>query len=189
MKMRKTVILSVDDDPNDQTLIRAAFKDAGVEDTIQSVNDGAEAIAYLKGQGKYADREQYLFPTFILTDLKMPRINGFELLRFLKSNPQLIVVPAVVFTASSDRDDIKRAFLFGANAYHVKAQTLDGLCAQLKLLYDYWTSAEVPEIDRTGNLLPTRNAGKLSEHVPSPFGKDISTRPASFNQAYLNFPA
>src|SRR4051812_20342994 len=103
MKMCKAVILSVDDDANDQVLIQAAFKEAGVADTIQSVNDGAEAIAYLKGQGKYADRERFLFPTFILTDLKMPRINGFELLRFLKSNPQSIVVPAVVFTSSSNR--------------------------------------------------------------------------------------
>jgi len=172
--MRKAVVLSVDDDSNDQLLIKMAFREMGVEDTIQTVNDGAEAIAYLKGQGKYADRDTYIFPTFILTDLKMPRINGFELLRFLKSNPQLIVVPTVVLTASADRDDIKRAYLFGANAYHVKSQTLEALCIQLKLVHDYWTSTEVPEIDQTGNLLPTRNSGKLSENItlPPPFRRN-----------------
>jgi CheY-like chemotaxis protein len=189
MKMRKAVILSVDDDPNDQLLIRTAFQEAGVNDPVQTVNDGAEAIAYLKGQGKYADRDTYLFPTFILTDLKMPRINGFELLRFLKSNPQLIVVPTVVLSASSDRDDIKRAYLFGANAYHVKSQTLEALCTQLKLVYDYWTSAEVPDVDRTGNLLPTQNSGKLSENVlPPPFRKDLNAANRPAGQTYLYLP-
>jgi CheY-like chemotaxis protein len=165
MKMRKAVILIVDDDANDQFLIKTAFRDAGITDTIQTVNDGAEAISYLKGNGKFADRDAYLFPTFVLTDLKMPRVNGFELLRFLKSNPQLIVVPAVVFTSSADRDDVKRAYLFGANAYHVKSQTLDGLCEQLKLVHEYWTSCEVPEVDKTGNLLPTESGGKLADNI------------------------
>jgi len=168
MKMRRAVILIVDDDPNDRFLIKTAFREAGVTDTIHDVEDGAEAIAYLKGQGKYSDRNEFTFPTFVLTDLKMPRVNGFELLRFLKSNPQLIVVPTVVFTSSSDRDDIKRAYLFGANAYHVKSQTLDGLSSQLKLVHDYWTNCEVPEMDNTGNLLPTDGSGKLSENVPRP---------------------
>lgn len=173
MKMRRTVILIVDDDANDQFLIKAAFREAGVSDTLYTVNDGAEAISYLKGTGKYADRDQYLFPSFVLTDLKMPKVNGFELLRFLKSNPQLIVVPAVVFTSSADRDDIKRAYLFGANAYHVKSQTLDGLCTQLKLVHEYWTSCEVPEVDNTGNLLPTEGGGKLGENVSHPVRRDI----------------
>ena len=177
MKMRRAVILSVDDDLNDQFLIKAALKEAGVDDLVQFVNDGAEAIAYLKGQGKYADRDAYVFPTFILTDLKMPRINGFELLRFLKSNPQWIVVPTVVLTASADQDDIKRAYLFGANAYHVKSQTLDGLCTQLKLVHEYWTSSEVPDVDRTGNLLPTQNSGKLSENVSMPSRRDPAKDP------------
>ena len=170
--MRKAVILIVDDDANDQFLIKTAFREAGVHDTIYTVNDGAEAISYLKGNGKYANRDEYLFPSFVLTDLKMPKVNGFELLRFLKSNPQLIVVPTVVFTSSADRDDIKRAYLFGANAYHVKSQTLDGLCTQLKLVHQYWTSCEVPEIDQTGNLLPTDSGGKLGENIPQPNRRD-----------------
>lgn len=163
--MKRAIILVAEDDPNDQFLIKTAFKKIGVSDPVQCASDGVEAINYLKGIGEYADREKFVFPTFLLLDLKMPRMNGFEVLRFLKHHPHLVVIPTIVFTSSADQNDITNAYLLGANSYQIKAQTLDGLCRQLKILHDYWMDCEVPMVDRAGNLSPTVSVGKLSEAV------------------------
>ena len=168
MNKRRAHILVVDDDHNDQFLIQAAFKQVGVTEPVHAVDDGDDAICYLKGMGPYADRKKYVFPTFLLVDLKMPKVNGFELLQFLKQNPHLAVIPTIVFTSSADRNDVTNAYLLGANSYQVKSQTLPALCAQLKLIYDYWMTCEVPDIDRQGNLVVTEGSGKLSEKVPKP---------------------
>jgi CheY-like chemotaxis protein len=170
--MQRPIILIVEDDLNDQFLLKTAFKQIGVNDPIYVVNDGTEAIAYLKGTGQYADRDKFLFPTILLVDLKMPKLNGFELLRFLKNNPHLVVIPTVVFTSSADRNDVANAYLFGANAYHVKPPTLEKICHQLKVMHDYWITCEIPDIDKSGRLLPTNSSGKLSEKIPHPVRRD-----------------
>ena len=92
MKKFHTTILVVEDDKNDQALIERAFRKLGVTDPIQIVDDGLEAIAYMMGDGKYSDRNTFAYPTFIITDLKMPRADGFAVLEFLKGNPQWAVV-------------------------------------------------------------------------------------------------
>ena len=99
----------VEDDTNDQFLIEQAFRQIGVTDPIQVVSGGAEAVAYMMGEGKYSDRQKYAYPTFIMTDLKMPDGDGFTVLEFLKSNPQWKVIPTIVLSASSDLDDIKKS--------------------------------------------------------------------------------
>jgi CheY-like chemotaxis protein len=165
MKKRKMAILLVDDDGNDRFLVRTAFKQIGLKDPLYGVSDGAQAIAYLKGEGEYADRDAFVFPGMLLIDLKMPRLNGFELLRFLRDYPHLSVIPTIVLTSSSDPNDITNAYLLGAKSYQIKAQTLDGLRDQMKLIYDYWRHCEAPETDRSGNLTPTFVVGKLSERV------------------------
>src|ERR1700743_1938888 len=88
MKKYHAIILVIEDDPNDQILIERAFRAVGVVDPIQIVNDGAEAIAYMMGEGKYSDRQKFTYPTFVVTDLKMPHADGFAVLEFLKSNPE-----------------------------------------------------------------------------------------------------
>src|SRR5688500_4207316 len=120
MKKYYATILVVEDDRNDQILIERAFRKIGVTDPIQVVADGAEAIAYMMGEGKYSDREKFAYPTFVVTDLKMPKADGFAVLEFLKGNPQWSVIPTIVLTASSDVDDIKKAYMLGASSYHVK---------------------------------------------------------------------
>ena len=165
MMRRKMAILIVDDDANDQFLIQTALRRGGAAEPIFAVNDGAEAIAYLRGEGQYSDRDFFKFPTFILTDLKMPRVNGFELLRFMRQNPSLAVLPTIVLSSSADQNDVHSAYLLGANSYQVKSQSLDALCGQMKLIHDYWMHCEVPEADASGNLPPTEGRGKLSERV------------------------
>ena len=163
MKKFHATILVVEDDKNDQFLIERAFRKIGVTDPIHLVSDGAEAIAYMKGEGKYADRKRYEYPTFLMTVLKMSKKDGFDVLNHLKNHPSWAVIPTVVFSASSDLDDIKKSYLLGASSYHVKPQSPEKLYEQLAVLYAYWVTCEVPEVDTTGKQKPTNSRGKLGE--------------------------
>ena len=166
MKTYHATLLVIEDDPNDQLLIETAFRNIGVTDPIHLLSDGAEAIAYMCGEGKYADRDKFAYPTFITTDLKMPRADGFAVLEFLKKNPEWKVIPAVVLSASCDLDDVKKSYMLGASSYHLKPTTLEGLCQMLKTLHDYWLTCEVPQVDASGKQLKTQSAGKLGERFP-----------------------
>jgi CheY-like chemotaxis protein len=163
MKKYHATILLVDDDPDFLTLVERAFRKNGVTGVLNTVTDGAEAIAYMMGEGKFADRSIYEYPTFIMTDLKMPRADGFAVLEHIKSNPDWAIIPSVVFSGSADLDDIKKAYMLGASSYHIKPNTFDELRARLKILHDYWMTCETPEVDRTGRQLHTNSTGKLGE--------------------------
>jgi len=117
----------------------------------------------MTGEGKYADRQKFTYPTFIMTDLKMPKVDGFAVLEFLKKNPEWKIIPAVVLSASCDLDDIKKAYMLGASSYHVKPQDTEPLRQQLKILHDYWLTCEVPQVDTTGKQVETNSDGKLGE--------------------------
>jgi CheY-like chemotaxis protein len=165
--VKRGSVLIVEDNPTENMLIRSAFEDLGVTERVYAVDDGDEAIAFLRRKGKYADCEKYVFPTFLLTDLNMPRVNGFELLLFLKRS-HFTIIPTIVLTMSADPDDVKCAYLFGANAYHVKTPGMEGLHEQLRRIYEYWTTLELPGTDDYGRLLATDCSGKLSERVGHP---------------------
>jgi CheY-like chemotaxis protein len=166
MKKYHATVMVIEDDPNDQVLIVKAFRTIGMTDPIQVVSDGVEAIAYMMGEGKYADRQKYTYPTFIITDLKMPRADGFAVLEFLKSNPDWKVIPTIVLSASSDLDDIKKSYMLGASSYHVKPQSPEELRNQLAVINAYWMTCQVPEVDISGKQLVTESAGKLGERFP-----------------------
>jgi len=170
MKKYHATILVVDDDPNDLHLTERALRDIGVTSPIHLCRDGSEAIAYMMGEGQYADREKFAYPTFIITDLKMPGTDGFAVLEHLKGNPEWAVIPTVVFSSSHDLDDIKKSYMLGASSYHVKPQSLDALRTQMKFLHDYWLTCEVPAVDSTGRHLATDSRGKLGERFAQPSG-------------------
>lgn len=165
MRTKPPVILIVEDDLNDQYLIKQAFNKVNGSYPVHMVGDGVEALAYLKGERQYADRVKYPRPTVLLVDLKMPKMNGFELLLFLQKNINFMVVPTIVFSSSIDPNDVTNAFLLGANAYHVKPSSFDEMCAQLKIMHEYWTTCELPEFDTSGRLMETQGGGKLSEQT------------------------
>ncbi|MDB6025898.1 MAG: response regulator receiver protein [Verrucomicrobiales bacterium] len=171
MKTRDFTILVIEDDENDRYFIEASFRKIGVTAPINLVCDGCEAIAYLNGEGKYADRTTYQYPTFIMTDLKMPKKDGFAVLEDLKKNPMWAVIPTVVLSASADLDDIKKAYMLGASSYHIKPSTHEALRVQLKLLYDYWMTCETPQVDDTGKQAATEGRGKLGERFVAPTGE------------------
>ncbi len=160
-------ILIVDDDPNDQLMIEHALHHAGTHWPIHIVSDGAEAIAYLKGEGAYADRDRHPYPALIITDLKMPRVDGLAVLEFLQGTPRSAIVPTVVFSASSDPDDIDKSYALGASCYHVKPSTAERFAALVRQLHEYWMTCEVPEVDRTGVRKITDSTGRIGRRYSS----------------------
>jgi len=159
MKRSVGSILIVENNLTEQMLIKTAFEAIGVQDKIYAVNDGDEAIAFLKGEGQYSDRNQFRFPTFLLTDLNMEKVNGFELLLYLKRS-RMIIIPTIVFSLSCDPEDIGQAYLCGANAFHTKPANMEGLRLLLKSISDYWSQVQMPEIDEKGNLKHSAGGGK-----------------------------
>ena len=150
MKNYHSTILVAEDDGNDREMIKVAFGGVGLTGAVHFVNDGREAIAYMMGEGKYSDRAQHPYPTFVITDLKMPHVSGLEVLAHLKANPAFAVIPTVVLPASSAPDDIKKSYALGASSYHVKPHSFSELRSQLKILHDYWMTCEVPEVSTFG---------------------------------------
>ena len=124
MKKCHALILIVEDEPSDQVLIEHALRESGVTGPVRVVENGAEAIANMKGEGKYSDRAEFPYPSFIMTDLKMPVADGFEVLAHLKRNPDWAVIPTAVLSASADRDDIKRCYMMGGSSYSCEAKSL-----------------------------------------------------------------
>ncbi|MGI8967282.1 MAG: response regulator, partial [Limisphaerales bacterium] len=155
-------------DEDDQFMIKRTFKKISNGATVQVAQHGQEAIDYMMGKGKFGDRQKFEYPSFILIDLKMPIADGFAVLDFLKKHPLHRIIPAVMLSASADLDDIKRAYMLGASSYHVKPNSSVELEKMLTLLYGYWMSCEVPQVDKTGKQLPTKSHGKMGERFTEP---------------------
>lgn len=156
-------ILVVEDDPFDRELIELAFRDVCPAAPFRSVSNGAEAIGYLSGTEPYTDRTKYPYPHLIVTDLKMPQVDGFALLDFLRLHPQLTVVPTVMFSSSSDQNDVLTAYRLGASSYIVKPATAPEIRRQMRALVEYWSFCEAPSIKPTGEHRDTDAQGKLGE--------------------------
>lgn len=135
---KKETILLADDDENDVMLLRMAFKKVNLEDKLLRVGDGNEAIRYFKGAGPYADREKFPLPVLVLMDLKMPYKTGFEVLEWIRAQPEMKRLIVAVLTASKEDADIRHAYDLCANSYLVKPATMAGLEALVKKLKDYW---------------------------------------------------
>lgn len=132
-------VLLVEDDLNDIFLVKRAFKKALVRNPLQVVTDGQEAIHYLRGEGKYADREAYPLPTLIVMDIKMPLKSGFEVLEWVKSaEPPLRRIPVVIVSSSDNPADINRAYELGANAYMVKPVNFRAVEQLFESITHYW---------------------------------------------------
>lgn len=138
MKPGDYTILLVEDDPNDVLLIKRAFDRCGLTNPVAVVSSGEEAVRYLKGEGRFADRSEYPLPVLILLDLKMPRMNGFEFLRWLRAEPELKRLITVVLTSSKETPDINLAYELGANSYLVKPVQFDDLMRVVRELHLYW---------------------------------------------------
>lgn len=160
---RSPGLLIVEDDDNDRFLIQRAFEKLNVGYRIQPVKSGHEALALIKGERIYADRKKYPFPSFILTDLKMPEGDGFEVLSYLKDHPEIQIVPVVMLSGSDDPDDVRQAYLLGASSFIVKPHGVDELDGIVQKLHYYWSECEVPLVDESGHAVATKSTGKIGE--------------------------
>ncbi len=130
------MVLHIDDDPNDAELLRAATRKARVNFTLHNVPDADHALAYLKrheGNGS-AGR----FPALILLDLKMPRATGFEVLKWIRSDPVFSRLPVLVLSGSELKDDMQQAYALGANSYLVKPLSFDALVRLVQEIDSVW---------------------------------------------------
>jgi CheY-like chemotaxis protein len=126
-------ILLVEDNPVDLDLTIRAFKTQKLENPILIARDGEEALAYIEKWEKGAPR-----PVVILLDLKMPKVNGLEVLKVLKTHPDLKTIPVVVLTTSSETSDVKEAYKLGANSYIVKPVDFEKFLDMAKQIDLYW---------------------------------------------------
>ena len=143
---KRLPVLLVEDDPNDQILIRRAFAKAQLPNAVHLVEDGDAAVAYLAGEGSYADRQAHPLPGLVLLDLKLPRRSGLEVLGWLRAQPVLGRIPVVILTSSRQRDDIDRAYDLHANSYVVKPVDLPALSEVVRSAAIYWTVTNEPPV-------------------------------------------
>jgi CheY-like chemotaxis protein len=148
----KPGILVAEDLPDDVVLLKHAFKKAGVIAPLYFVADGQEVVEYLKGDHPYFDRARYPLPALLLLDLNMPRLNGFDVLKWIRGQSGLCRLPVVVFTSSEQPKDVNRAYEMGANSYLVKPPALTKLQQIAQHLGDYWLSVNLcPDIEPNGS--------------------------------------
>ncbi len=139
-------ILLVEDNPGDVRLTREALRDAKVRNNMRVVTDGAEALAFLRREGKYADAPR---PDVILLDLNLPRKDGREVLAEIKADASLRRIPVVVVTTSEAEQDILKAYDLHANAYVTKPVDFDQFIRVVQSIEDFWLEiVKLPPDDR-----------------------------------------
>jgi len=141
-------ILIAEDDENDAIILERALRKVGFENPFRFCREGIEVLEYLKAEGKYHDRSEFPFPRVMFTDLKMPKMGGIEILKWLYHHPECNLIPKIVFTASKQASDIQEAYKWGANSYLVKPGGYDELTNMLKLVFDYWNVCEKPMLPK-----------------------------------------
>ena len=142
--MRKRIILLVEDNLDDVALTQRAFKKGNVFNELIVAPDGAEALDYLFGTGKYAGQRDERIPELILLDLKLPKIDGLEVLRRLRADEGTRLLPVVVLTSSKEEQDIVDSYKFGANSYIRKPVDFNQFVEAAKNLGLYWLVLNEP---------------------------------------------
>jgi len=132
------LILLVEDRDDDVSIILKGFEAAKINNPVTVVRDGEEAIQYLDHKGMFTDRDKYPLPHLILLDLKMPRVDGFDVLRWVRSQQHLSGIIIVVLTSSNQIRDVNQAYQLGANSFLVKPDDFQNVTSMATLLKDYW---------------------------------------------------
>ena len=148
IKENKTILL-VEDNPDDVLLTQRAFERSRIVHELAVVRDGAEALEYVFGTGAYAGRDPLHLPAVMLLDLKLPKLNGFEVLKRLRADPRTQFVPVVILTSSSEERDIANGYQLGANSYIRKPVDFERFNDAVRQLGTYWLSLnELPPLIR-----------------------------------------
>lgn len=145
--MRNVRVLVAEDNEDHRFLTMRALRDVrGVRIDVEGVRNGEEALAYVFRQGQYADKP---LPHVLFLDLRMPKMNGLEVLARMKQDAHLAMIPVVVLTSSDREEDVDAAYRLGSNSYVKKPGSAEDLRLGLRAMADYWTAGSVlPECDR-----------------------------------------
>jgi CheY-like chemotaxis protein len=141
---RSAHILLVENNRMDVELTLDAFRERRLGNTIHTATNGQEALYYLNGSGEFSDRTRYPLPDIILLDLKMPVMDGHEVLRRLKQTPLLKRIPVIVLSSSKEEGDLAMTYDNGANSYLVKPVSFDGFLDVVNCIDNYWLMLNVP---------------------------------------------
>jgi two-component system response regulator len=138
----KTILLA-EDSPYDAELVQAALTSTGLGNRVVRVEDGVEALDFLRRSGRFAGRESGV-PVVVILDLKMPRMDGVETLREIRKDPALRHLPVVMLTSSRENGDLLRCYEGGANAYVVKPVPFDEFLPAVRSIGQFWGVVNVP---------------------------------------------
>ena len=138
MKHYEKIILLIEDNPDDELLTLMAFKDNNITNEVIVARDGEEALDYLFGTGRYQDRDMNILPQVVLLDLKLPKVDGLEVLKAIRSNPITKLLPVVILTSSKEEVDILKSYQLGANSYIRKPVDFEQFSEAIKQLGLYW---------------------------------------------------
>jgi CheY-like chemotaxis protein len=146
----QALFLLVEDNEDHVLLIRRAFAKTKVVNPLQVVRTGEDAIAYLEGTGRFSNRAEFPLPAVILLDLKLIGMDGFEVLRWIRQQPNLRAARVVVLTSSNEIRDVNLAYQLGANSFLVKPVDFEDFIRVTQALQGYWLwTDKAPEISRT----------------------------------------
>jgi CheY-like chemotaxis protein len=143
-KTYEVEILLVEDNPNDIELTLRALKKRNLANKVHVVKDGAEALEFIFGTGIYAERNINHIPKVILLDLKLPKVDGLEVLRRVKSDERTKVIPVVVLTSSKEESDLVESYKLGANSYITKPVDFDKFAQIVSEMGLYWLLVNQP---------------------------------------------
>jgi CheY-like chemotaxis protein len=134
----REVILLAEDEEDYVLLLRKAFIEAGIASPVYTVSTGPELIAYLKGDGKYASRDEYPLPDLLLLDIKLPGYTGLEVLQWIRSQSGLSGLRVLILTSSEDMKDINEAYRLGANSFLLKPYDFSDLVHLARVIQEFW---------------------------------------------------
>lgn len=148
--MEKKLILLVEDSPDDELLTIRALKKNNILNEVVVARDGVEALDFIFGTGMYADRDPSELPQLVLLDLKLPKVDGLEVLRQVREDERTCRLPVVILTSSKEESDLAKSYKFGANSYVRKPVDFNQFSEAIKNLGLYWLVLnEVPTNERT----------------------------------------
>ena len=159
--MPDRVIVLVEDNANDEELTLRAFRKSNIVNRVVVVRDGAEALDYFFARGAHADRSPNEIAQVVLLDLKLPKIDGLDVLRALRADERTKLIPIVVLTSSAEEQDLVRSYELGVNAYVVKPMKYQDFVEAVKQVSGFWAVInEVPESLRRGETASGTHASK-----------------------------